>query len=309
MRLNYNILWIDDRHEDLSAYKDDVIDYLKGKYFNHNIFEKTKLDSEDEDLNSLNKYDLILVDYHLESEILGTDVIKRIRDYECYTDVLFYSSLYNEMTRDANISRLNGVHFADRDNLSEILKPLINKTIKRVEELVNLRGLFMGETANLEHKLIDAIKLIEELYPKHEQLKQCYDKSIEEIIDHNLKSIKTFKKDIEKKCVTINDPRIDFYRKFMILKRLLEVLLANGFVKHCELTKKIKNFGDLVNLRNTMAHYKEKEKDDGAIELISHQKGKKALLVTDEMFLDHRKLLISYREMLDELESCLREYI
>ena len=95
MKLNYKILWVDDKIESIISLgiKDHIQNHLENLEFITTIdcYETSKLAEE---IIKKTKYDLILSDFEVdEGEQKADALIKTIRSFEIFTEVLFYSGL------------------------------------------------------------------------------------------------------------------------------------------------------------------------------------------------------------------------
>ncbi len=96
MRLDFNVLWVDDQ----PSYLDAQIVAIKARMAQEGFdFNPTQCASI-EDVEALiagdvfqDEVDLIMVDWDLGGGVQGQDVIERIRQVVRYKDVIFYSSL------------------------------------------------------------------------------------------------------------------------------------------------------------------------------------------------------------------------
>lgn len=198
MRIKYTIYWFEDKNSWLRE-KDtiqgvlDISKYLKKYGFEINIIffveqslsstrdfmlkefldkypEKYKIekldnykDSNLEKIDFLN-VDLVLMDYNLGAE-KGNNVIEYIRNdqNDIYTDILFYSQ--NESERELRKkSDKDGLYCSERSELfsENKIKKVIKTTIRKTQELNNLRGLVMAETSELDEMMKEILKLVAE---------------------------------------------------------------------------------------------------------------------------------------------------
>ncbi|MDU0354271.1 hypothetical protein RS130_10310 [Paraglaciecola aquimarina] len=95
MKLKYDVLWIDDRQNQVSAAQDRVREKLARMGFELNL----KLVNEVQNENALktlfrkNEYDLLVIDYKMQTGArTGSELIKIIRRFCTATDIAFYSS-------------------------------------------------------------------------------------------------------------------------------------------------------------------------------------------------------------------------
>jgi CheY-like chemotaxis protein len=164
MKLEYNILWIDN---DLKDYIDngsikDVEEILTVKGFEPNI----ELVFDEANLNEFidkHDYDLIISDYNLENTT-GDVIIERIRvEKQLDTEILFYTAQTENSFKNKEEVR-NRLAFIERltfqigrDRLLDKIEKVINLTLKKLLELNATRGLITAATSHLDVE-------IEEIY-------------------------------------------------------------------------------------------------------------------------------------------------
>lgn len=159
MKINYNILWLDDK---IDEFIDDelileVESHLLNQGFNPKILTCSKVDDFYSKLN--NSYDLILTDYHLTENLNGDKVVEEIRKPEnaIFTEILFYTAQADLKDTD-KISRITFLETNKKVGrhteilISEIIN-LINLTIKKFQHIVSMRGMIMHETSALDVKI------------------------------------------------------------------------------------------------------------------------------------------------------------
>ncbi len=197
MKIKYTIYWFEDKNEWLTNSSTtsgilSISKYLEDRGFKVEItffteqnlsrkrdFKLAKLiESEPEKyiIKKLTNYkvdnlkdisfiniDLILMDFYLGSET-GNDVISYIRSHEndIYTDILFYSQSKSE--RDLRReSDKDGLYCSNRAELfsENKIQKIIRTTIKKAQDLNNLRGLVMAETSELDEMMRRILILVE----------------------------------------------------------------------------------------------------------------------------------------------------
>jgi len=96
MKLDYKILWLDDKMDEILAddYLKDIYSYLNEQGFEAQI---VTVKNEKEFFENLNdSYDLILTDFHLNETTTGTRngdaIIEEVRNRSIYTEIMFYSA-------------------------------------------------------------------------------------------------------------------------------------------------------------------------------------------------------------------------
>lgn len=262
MNLKYKILWIENEADWASSIEDEIKDIVEDYGF---IFEKVLIDKRQENFD-YKDYDFILMDMNLSSEPSGDKLIKDIREQGVLTTVLFYSASELSVLRNkVQENELEGVFVASRTDSNifvDKIRKLVEASIKKVQDLNNLRGLVMAEVSELDSMMDDIIVLYfwDKSTGLHEQFNQKVIKNDRE---------KTYKKHLnpdpdnicEKNC-SLNwvnlDPStlikvIDASMKARAMKYIIE------FKKELN-TNPVLDFdynkykGEIIDVRNNLAH-------------------------------------------------------
>lgn len=308
MRLDYNILWIDN---DLPGYieRGDVADIeaflIESGFEPHieKVFDEADLDQYIDKY----EYDLIISDFNLENTTGGT-VIKRIRDEkQLDTEILFYtaqlddSKEFNDEVR--NLAFVERLTFQlGRDRLMDKIERVISLTLKKLLELNATRGLITAATSELDVE-------IEEIYyeiisrPGDDELKP----KIEKIFRTDYKEIK---KNFLKRCKGQRDSHTtnyrmyfsqsDAFRKWDLLKELISLNVPEGF--DLELFKEY--YKDVIKIRNQFAHAKAIE-DNGTLRLKGQIEGED-FEFTEGSCVDIRRNLINHKRNIETLKNILK---
>lgn len=258
MRRHYKMLWFEDESRWLKGFLPKIKKFLLESgfilYYDH--FQNVK------DLDSLadkiNDYDLICVDYTLKGGT-GDRLIENIRKSELYTEIVFYSQNGEESVREIMKDlRVDGIYCAGErgEEFEDKIKNIINTTIKKVQDLTNLRGLVMAETSELDVKMEE---IIEALFNKPFGLVTDEDKTV--IKEKSLKSLKdmisTLEKLDEKNNLTELLKKLDHRGRWRTVKRLCK---KNGEFK--DLMETLSLYDDeIIIKRNDLAHSCEAENE------------------------------------------------
>jgi len=199
MRIKYKIYWFEDDNiwlsnsrviegiseirkylEDELGFQTDITFFIEKELSNTRNFRLKKLlddypekcrivklgNYKDDNLKKIGFFnvDLVLMDYNLGSE-KGNNVINYIRNdqNDIYTDILFYSQ--NESEKELREkSDKDGLYCSERTELfsEDKIKKVIKTTIRKTQELNNLRGLVMAETSELDEMVKEILKLVAE---------------------------------------------------------------------------------------------------------------------------------------------------
>jgi DNA-binding NarL/FixJ family response regulator len=300
MRLKYQILWVENDSDWAESIEDDLKEIVEGEY---GLVLNWDLYSKQDDKIQYNNYDLILMDLNLETEPSGDLLIKSIRDKEIYTDVVFYSADgLQKIKQKAQALDLEGVYFAgrDKDLFINKIKAVIQTTIRKVQDLNNLRGLVMAEVSELDGIMLD---LINKYYVQNET-----DNLIKAFHDHITRKqeerIKNALDGCGKKEMVCyhkwkNTPIQDVIPKmesaqmakavnYIVPKELYSPTRANFFEDY---------MAEIVEIRNQLAHCVSKVVDGK--EVLITKKGDKTF--SDDDFKEIRKNILKHSEVFSKL--------
>lgn len=315
MNLSYKILWYDNE----PTYFDSLKDQVKELIEEFELISSVTLSQEetvDSHYIAKERFDLIVVDYNL-NKIKGDTIIEELRKCNIYTDVIFYSSAYPELLEALRNKGLEGVFTSERrtDVLIEKMKYLIDKNVKRWQDVTNLRGIFMDSTSEYDSNIRD---ILLKLWPS--------------FTDENKKEIDNYIKDdlinemnqyIQKKCqsymecrehiiIPILESRIfDSSKRARLFNKILSI--DNKLTK--DLNKQYNDFetlhrddkanfcdrynNEILDYRNSLAHAK-KEIDGNNDIFIGKIKGED-LKFDIELCRKLRKFLIEYHSLLNNM--------
>ena len=262
MRLKYKILWIENEADWVDSIYDQIQEHLSDLGFE---FEK-KLIAKEEESVIYDEYDLILMDLNLAEQPNGAELIERIRNLNVFTDIVFYSSIEIELLREKGREKnLEGVYYSGRTPDSSFVRKVcqvIDSTIKKVQDLSNLRGLVMAEVSDLD-SLMDEI--IQKYYVDQSLLDEFHHKITKDKEKNIKKSLDIDGIDCEKACKLnwrqLNIDKlleiIDSSQKIRAINILLERHKKQGTVLYKSPNDKgfVNNYlQDIIYVRNNLAH-------------------------------------------------------
>ncbi len=175
MNLNYEIAWVDDQPENLTNIARVIEDGIKAIGFRPRI-KKYKTAAQIADLlaktESLNSFDIFLVDWNLLKSQKGDEIITKIRDGGLFTDIVFYSSSgINELREVVHQKKLEGVFLADRrDELADRILAIIRSNVKKVMSVSNMRGISAACIAEIDHLISSALLALHDSRSNEEKI-------------------------------------------------------------------------------------------------------------------------------------------
>lgn len=244
MSLNYKILCIDDNPRTIKSKLNQVEQFLKEEGFRPEI---TLIENGQD----IDKYlddpllDLIVTDYYIRDELNGKQLAENIRGSEKMVEIILYSQkegtdLYKE------VGALDGVYISNREGLEDKIKDVIKITIRRTQNVSNMRGIVISEAIDIENQIEDIIlayydtkekELAQELLsgegcnelsPKIQFLKDVLNMMVAEL-NEDIKSGDEDKKNKAKEMLKILEPLHSIAKK---LKS--EVCMPRNMLAHVE---------------------------------------------------------------------------
>lgn len=261
MRLKYKILWIENEEDWVDSICDQIQEHLSDLGFE---FEK-KLIAKEESVN-YDEYDLILMDLNLAEQPNGAELIERIRNLNVFTDIVFYSSIEIDILREKGREKnLEGVYYSGRTPENSFVRKVcqvIDSTIKKVQDLSNLRGLVMAEVSDLDSLMDDIIQkyyvdqsLLDEF---HRKITKDKEKNIKKNLDNDgIDCKKTCKLNWHQLNIDKLLKIIDSSQKVRAINILLERHKKQGTVLYKSPNNKgfVDNYNkDIIDVRNNLAH-------------------------------------------------------
>lgn len=168
MRLDFNVLWVDDQPSRVDA----QIRAIKKEMEDHGFEFRPTLCQSIEEVRRLirddvfnDEVDLILVDWDLGGNIEGQTAIAEIRQYIQYKDVVFYSANKgaDELRRLAFDGRLEGIYCVTRQDIVDEVVGVFESLIKKVLDLDHVRGIVMGATSDIDQMVHDCLVHLHEI--------------------------------------------------------------------------------------------------------------------------------------------------
>ncbi len=158
MDINYKVLWFEDTEESFETLSRRTKRYIESKNLRCQIDRVYGVSEFDISQYNLNSYEVLVVDLQLSQDSRGYDIINIIRTANYVNDILFYSSAgVATLEQIMKEYRLEGVFLCDRDNrkFMEKIQQLIDKSVRRSENIINIRGIIMDETSEFDSQMSD----------------------------------------------------------------------------------------------------------------------------------------------------------
>lgn len=309
MKLKYKILWIENEEDWVVSIEDQIQEYLEGLEF---VYEKKLISKEEEGID-YNDYDLILMDLNLADQPNGAELISKIRELGTYTDVVFYSSMgIKELRTKGQENELEGVYYSGRTPNTDFIKKVkivIDSTIKKVQDLDNVRGLVMAEVSELDVRmlsLIDIYYIQKASENKTKEFKKHLVDDVEKTTKRKLNKSEACDKNCSHKWNSyeirqiIQDFEFDASRKAHAIKLIIDAEKISYVAKNGNFYEDYQI--EMLKMRNQLAH------------CVSCVKNGKYILMTkkgeiefdDKEFQEIRKRIKEYNNLFDIIEAAIK---
>lgn len=306
MRLDFNVLWVDDQPKHVKAQIDRISKEMEDEGFEFRPTQVTSPEKVPELVASdvfNDQVDLILVDWDLGSGKHGQDVIAQLRESIRYKDVVFYSALKTpeELRKLAYDARLEGVYCATRGDLVDEVVGVFESLVKKVLDLDHTRGIVMGATSDIDYTVNECLTSIHEsldVAGKEEMLREVH-----RLIDERVKG---FNKDAEKLRGTTTIAAV--FKAHMIftandrLRTLRHMLDTKHLEPHSGAKPSVTTYmNEVVPKRNKLGH--QLLVPEGKPRVVRDEEGNQISL---EEMRDLRRLILNLRSDFRNLLAALR---
>jgi CheY-like chemotaxis protein len=299
MRLDFNILWIEDQENAVQSQQDRLDRLIRRQGFRLQVKFARSFEIASELISDTvfsDHVDLILMDYNLGSGLNGRQGLENVRSNMPYKDIVFYSA-QNDLRQIAN--GIEGVYLSTRADLPDRVFGVFETLVKKVLDIDHARGIVMGATSDIDAFVNDCIS----------RLFAGFDKDMQEFTLGKVKKrtseirVRTSGKlDNLDKIGHVNEifDNHDVYQSSDRLRLLMNLLkkMDNQPELYEELGKYL---SDVVPKRNTLAHVRVER--NGFLRKITDSAG------TEWSAEDMKQLmlkLVKYQEILENFNVSLR---
>ncbi len=276
MSIDYQILWVDDAPDWVESIQDPIKSHLEEKGYDPKI--ELKQSVADVATDRLTHIDLIIIDYQLPGDN-GDELIKQIRNKEYLTEIVFYS----EGTLPST-GHVNGVYISPRNEVEELIKRVIDETIKKAQDITLVRGFIIAEAIDVENILEECMTKV--FGDKGELFSE--------------------------KVISAKPPVYSANEKYKFVHEIVRGLIGLPGQENGRLTE-LKGIDDIMNKlakevfdqRNILAHSKKKINDDGSTTLEGINRETREIRFDQEWLSLARKNISKHKENLNKLKEIL----
>lgn len=260
MRLDFNVLWVDDQPENIRGSVQTLQRGMADEGFELKHFFCASMVEVQERLADdvfRDEIDLILVDWDLgKDRPSGEKVISEVRERIPYKDVIFYSAHVNvAKLREVSYKAGNeGVFFVGRTELVDEAIGLFHTMIKKVLDLDHTRGIVMGATSDVDQMARECLQLAHDLLEDAEKAGVLEEmvSLIHDKVPSLEKRVKMLTEEPQVNVILAEHAVFTANDGLRILSRLLELPAFDAQKPHQEGVKRYIN--EVVPKRNILGH-------------------------------------------------------
>ena len=309
MKLMYKILWIEDQMHSIRGKKRVISNYIeneKGFELEIKYIETFQQFKDEIGFDSLKNYDLLLIDLNLDDDECadGNKIIESIRNNNIYTEIIFYSSHYENLLTLLKANIPEGIFTSERKQIDTKAKKIIDVTLHKIQDVNNLRGLIMAEVAELDRIKKNIIQKFNK--EADSDFKKYIKEDVFSKIKDDLTSLKCLVKVVESEFshdeINLEELQNNFFydsfKKSRTENKIKSKKCNEIDFKHEDYRK------DVIAKRNVLAHQKEEEDSDG--KFLLYPNGNR-LEFTEEHCIQIRKDIKKYKNLLEQISNKLDE--
>ena len=299
MRLDFNVLWVDDQQNLVTSTKDRIEYLVRKEGFRLQVqfaesIEKAKLFLSNDIYGD--HIDLILMDYDLGAGGKGDDGLVEVRNIFEYKDVIFYSAHASSLPALVAEKQLQGIFCSTRDTLHETVLGVFDSLMKKVLDIDHSRGIVMGATSDIDHLIVGCLSSTFEHGCEDNRLHafQTVERHLEE-------KSKKFAKDTAKiAAIKHISELLDFHHTYTSNDRMrLLTALFERDGRFSEAVNSIKEYLEkTVPRRNDLAHLRVEA--NGFSRKLFNRKGEE---LTQQEMRELRLALLNFQEIIEVLMS------
>ncbi|MDD1690507.1 MAG: hypothetical protein LUQ66_07590 [Methanoregula sp.] len=153
---DFTIVWVEDKKSVVDEQIDEIGQYLKELGFKLVLLYDEEGSEVENFIRQNPNIEIIVTDYNISEDYTGIDIIKLVRKEEKLIDILLYSvvpDVYDDIELLKKMGRYGFIEFMQGKDVAERLKLIIEKNIRRSQNIIFLRGFVISKVIDLELKL------------------------------------------------------------------------------------------------------------------------------------------------------------
>ncbi|MGK5051413.1 hypothetical protein [Janthinobacterium sp. RB2P8] len=302
MRLDFNILWVEDLQESVQAQKEKLERLIRAEGFRLKVQFAISVEEAKRYISDnvfADHVDLILMDYNLDAGPNGDEGLKEVRRVLPYKDVIFYSAQANNLREYLKAADVSGIYLSSRDDLPDTADGIFQTLVKKVLDIDHSRGLVMGATSDIDHYVNDSLlhlfenndvefqkEIVKKIIERVAKIKIAFDANVEE-----LQKINHISELFDKHLVYTSSDRLHLLRKAL--------KLVGGYVEQDKIM--LEYAEKIMPKRNDLAHVR--VAIDGFSRKLLNKKGEE---FTCEEMRGLRLALLEKQEIFEQIFSSLQ---
>lgn len=164
MRLDFNVLWVEDQPNNVSDQKERIASQIRKEGFRLAVKFASSVDDAtrylDEEIYG-DHVDLILMDYDLGPGKSGDEGLTEVRAIFPYKDLIFYSAKATaDLAKMASERNIQGIFTAYRPDLPGVVEEVFRNLVRKVLDIDHSRGIVMGATSDIDKVIVEGLSKV-----------------------------------------------------------------------------------------------------------------------------------------------------
>lgn len=160
MRLDFNILWVEDQSNNVLSQRDAIDRKIRNEGFRLQTKFATSVDEAKQNLSEDiygDHIDLVLMDYDLGAGSKGDQGLEEVRTVFQFKEIVFYSAGAADLAKLVAEKGIQGVFCSTRNELPTEVFGVFETLVKKVLDIDHARGIVMGSSSDIDGLIFDCL--------------------------------------------------------------------------------------------------------------------------------------------------------
>lgn len=298
MRLDFNVLWVEDNQGNVHAQRDRIEILIRKQGFKLCVKFASSVEEAKQCLSDHiygDHVDLILMDYELGAGAKGDEGLAEVREIFPYKDIVFYSAMATARLMEMAVAKdVQGIFASHRNDLPDVVEGVFENLVHKVLDIDHSRGIVMGATSHIDQVIAESLSSI---FDSHDD--EGRKASIEQVTKRLNEKLDAWQKTVTALQAITHISELDDHHamytsddKLRLLRRILKQLSYNS--DKLERLDRYRN--EVIPKRNDLAHIRVEV--NGFSRTLYDRKGE---VLTSEAMRELRVRLLEYHEFFEDL--------
>lgn len=246
---------------------------------------------------------------------LDYQILSKVLQQYMLTNKFKPKALYNIDEKGMNIEPVDGIYFSDRkrEELFPKLQKVVDKVVRRMQDIVNLRGVVLDNVSGFENQMQNILVLAANKFSQA-QIKSLNEYTKNKLIvpakNEYIRKIDEIESNPEalKAIISAPDYFLDSYKKARLVGRVIKILVDEyGLVIDKKYNKFVEvYYNEIIKYRNALGHAM-RSNEHADREVFIGEIDKTPLIFTEDLFRQMRASLNEYQQVINLVENSFNQ--